>query len=131
MIITTCSKATNNVIKIVLLWSKSYFLPLFKTNLLIHRSSPPEVLLGKGVLKLCSKFTGEQPRRSAVSIKLAASEFKEIWETFHVALCNLTPWICNKINLFIILIIKSFISKKEDKFDLQTAWWEIILMYAN
>ena len=26
-----------------------------------HRSSPPEVSLGKVVLKVCSKFTGEQP----------------------------------------------------------------------
>ena len=30
----------------------------------------PEVFLGKGVLKICSKFTGEHPYRSAISIKL-------------------------------------------------------------
>ena len=30
----------------------------------------PEVFLGKGVLKLCSKFTGEHPCQSAISIKL-------------------------------------------------------------
>ena len=34
------------------------------------RSSPPEVLLRRGVLKICSKFTGEHPCRSAISIKL-------------------------------------------------------------
>ena len=34
------------------------------------RSSPSEVLLGKGVLKICIKFTGERPCRSAISIKL-------------------------------------------------------------
>ena len=34
------------------------------------RSSHSEVLLGKGVLKICSKFTGEHPCRSAISIKL-------------------------------------------------------------
>ena len=34
------------------------------------KSSHPEVFLGKGVLKICSKFTGEQPCRSAVSIEL-------------------------------------------------------------
>ena len=28
--------------------------------------SPPEVFLGKGVLKLCSKFTGNQPCRSVI-----------------------------------------------------------------
>ena len=57
---------------------KPYFLLLFKINLSIHRSSPPEMFLGKGVLKICSKCTGEQTCRSAISIKLAASEFKEI-----------------------------------------------------
>ena len=33
------------------------------------RSSHPEVFLRKGVLKICSKLTGEHPRRSAISIK--------------------------------------------------------------
>ena len=32
------------------------------------RSSPPEVFLGKGVLKICSKFTGKHPSRSVISI---------------------------------------------------------------
>ena len=34
------------------------------------RSSQPEVFLGKGVLKICSKFTGEHLCQSAISIKL-------------------------------------------------------------
>ena len=34
------------------------------------RSSPPEVFLGKGVLKICNKFTEEHPCRSVISIKL-------------------------------------------------------------
>ena len=34
------------------------------------RSSRSEVFLGKGVLKIWSKFTGEHPYRSAISIKL-------------------------------------------------------------
>ena len=33
----------------------------------MFRSSHPEVFLGKGVLKICSKFTGEHPCRSAIS----------------------------------------------------------------
>ena len=37
------------------------------------RSSRPEVFLGKGVLKICSKFTGEHPCRSVISIKLQSS----------------------------------------------------------
>ena len=34
------------------------------------RSSRPDVLLRKGVLKICSKFTGQHPYRSAISMKL-------------------------------------------------------------
>ena len=30
-------------------------------TLLKNRSSPPGVFLGKGVLKICNKFTGEHP----------------------------------------------------------------------
>ena len=42
----------------------------FKHLLTKDRSSHPEVFLGKGVLKICSKFTGEHPYRSVISIKL-------------------------------------------------------------
>ena len=41
------------------------------------RSSRPELFLEKGVLKTCSKFTGQHPLRSAISIKLL-SNFIEI-----------------------------------------------------
>ena len=34
------------------------------------RSSRPDVFVEKGILKTCSKFTGEHPCRSAISIKL-------------------------------------------------------------
>ena len=36
----------------------------------MNRSSPLDVSLGKDVLKICSKFTGEHPCRSEISIKL-------------------------------------------------------------
>ena len=36
----------------------------------MFRSSDPEVFLGKGVLKIFRKFTGEQQCRSVISIKL-------------------------------------------------------------
>ena len=39
-------------------------------NAVMHRSSPPDVFLGKVVLKICRKFTGEHPCRSAISKKL-------------------------------------------------------------
>ena len=37
------------------------------------RNSHSEVFQGKGVLKTCSKFTGEHPGRSAISIKLQSN----------------------------------------------------------
>ena len=39
----------------------------------IYRSSRPEVFLEKGILKICSKFTGGHPCRSVISIKLQNS----------------------------------------------------------
>ena len=39
----------------------------------IFRSSLPELFLGKVVLKICSKFTGEQPWWISISIKLQSS----------------------------------------------------------
>ena len=36
----------------------------------ITRSSHPEVYLGKGIMKICCKFTAEHPCRSVISIKL-------------------------------------------------------------
>ena len=33
----------------------------YQLLLTVSRSSPSEVFLGKGVLKICSKFTGEHP----------------------------------------------------------------------
>ena len=35
-----------------------------------YRSSRPEVFVGKGALKIRSKFTGEHPCGNAISIKL-------------------------------------------------------------
>ena len=40
------------------------------------RSSPSEVFLGKGVLKLCRKFTGKHPCRSVISIKLLCNSIE-------------------------------------------------------
>ena len=37
------------------------------------RSNHPEVFVGKGVLKMCSKFTGEYPCQSVISIKLQSN----------------------------------------------------------
>ena len=42
----------------------------FFAKIVIFRSSPPEVFLGKVVLIICSKYTGKHPCRSVISIKL-------------------------------------------------------------
>ena len=46
-------------------------------NWMFYGSSRPEVFLKKGMLKICRKFTGENPCRSVISIKLQSS-FSEI-----------------------------------------------------
>ena len=35
---------------------------------IVFRGSRPGMFLGKGILKICSKFTGEHPCRSAISV---------------------------------------------------------------
>ena len=40
------------------------------------RSSPPEVISGKYIMKICSKFAGENPCRSAISIKFLCNFFE-------------------------------------------------------
>ena len=45
----------------------------YNSKILNFRSSHRKVLLEKGVLKICSKFTEEHPYRSAISIKLQSN----------------------------------------------------------
>ena len=59
------------------------------------RSSRPEVFLGKGILEICSKFTGEHPCPSVISVKLLRS-LKTIFpsksSTFFVKGCDKWSW---------------------------------------
>ena len=48
-------------------------LGVIRTEHLFTRSIHPEVFLEKGVLKIYSKFAGEHPWRSAISINLHIS----------------------------------------------------------
>ena len=50
------------------------------------KSSPLEMFLGKAVLKLCNKFTGEHPCKSLISIKLQSKfcKFQNIFLWEHV-----------------------------------------------
>ena len=68
--VTACSSLLHSLI----IMGQDHFLAY---KLIFFRSSPPEVFLGKGVLKICSKFTGEHPGWKAISIKLQ-SHFIEI-----------------------------------------------------
>ena len=43
------------------------------TDSTFSRSSHPEVILVKGVLKICSRFTGDHPCRSVISIKFQSN----------------------------------------------------------
>ena len=52
------------------------------------RSNSPEVLLGKGVLKICSRFTRGHLCRSVISIKV-------FWDFFEIALRHG----CSPVNL--------------------------------
>ena len=47
--------------------SKDYFWVVASSG---FRSNPPELFLGKGVLDICSKFTGQHPCWNVISIKL-------------------------------------------------------------
>ena len=54
-----------------------------------YRNRPPKVFLGKGVLKLCSKFTREHPCRSVISINL-------LW----ISYCNCNCCPVNLLHIF-------------------------------
>ena len=44
------------------------------------------MFLGKGLLKICSKFTGEHPCRSAISINLESKSIQiTLWHGCHLA----------------------------------------------
>ena len=77
----------------------------------VFRSSHPEVFLREGALKICSKFTGEHPCRSVISIKLQ-SNFIEI--TFRHG--------CSPVNL--LHIFRTPLPKN-------TSGWTLLSLAAN
>ena len=47
------------------------FLEVYVISLRLRKeSNPPKVFSGKGVMKICSKFAGEQLCRNVISVKL-------------------------------------------------------------
>ena len=65
----------------------------------IINKQPSSSVLGKGVLKICSKFTGKHPRQSVISIKMQ-SNFTEI--TLHLGCFPV-----NVLNIFGTLLFKN------------------------
>ena len=57
-------------IRLVIIISGTYTNQSQSWKIIICRSSLPEVFLRKGILKLCTEFTGEHSCRKAISIKL-------------------------------------------------------------
>ena len=74
---STYQKITNRIIKAGIQVENAYLMNVIVTHVPTLRSSLPEVFLRKSVLKMCSKFTGEHPCWSLISIKLQ-SNFIEI-----------------------------------------------------
>ena len=68
-------------------WVRTQQFKKHQFHLVLDRSSHPEVFLGKGVLKICSKFTGEHRCRSVISIKLLCN-FIEIVFQYGCSLAN-------------------------------------------
>ena len=58
------------------------------------RSNPPEVFLGTGVMKICSKFTGEHPCGSAISITLLCNFIETALQTmftsYRIGFCSIS-----------------------------------------
>ena len=70
-------------------YSPSTIRNLYETNKTLYRSSRPEVFLKKGVLKICSKFTGEHPCRSVISIKFFFSDnMQQIYKRIPMPKCD-------------------------------------------
>ena len=79
---------------------------LQQQSLKLFTSSRPEVFLRKAVLKICSKFTGEHPCRSVISVKLQ-SNFIEITLRYG----------CSPVHL--LYIFRAHFSRN-------TSWWLLL-----
>ena len=96
------------------------------------RSSRPEVFLRKGVLKICSKFTGEHPCRTAISIKLLCNLFKS-----YFGMCVLLHICCifqnnfSKEDLWIAASGGVFKFMKNDHFLVSLAAWVLFLKFLG
>ena len=116
----------------IVIWN--YFIK-YRQTLTLLRSSPPEAFLGKCVLKICSKFIGEHPYRSLVSIKLQ-SNFIEIKLWYGCFLVNLllvfrTSFPMNTSRWLLLIVAELRLlrwNKEQHWFEIG---WQIFLIFIN
>ena len=101
LVYVTMKCDTHSCIKSKIMWM----------NRQVMRSSYPEVFLGKRVLKICSKFTGEHPCRSPISIKL---------------LCNFIE-IALRHGCSPVILLHIF----RTHFPRDTSWWLLLVLVFN
>ena len=96
-----------------------------------YRSSPSELFLGKGVLKICSKFTGEHPCRSAISIKLQRCSPVNLLHIFRTPFPkNTYGWLLLEEFLYLITLYKQKFLIQPKIFNSKRHFWnELWLKY--
>ena len=87
---------------------------LKKRTSVFSRSSHQEVFQGKGVLKICSKFTEEHSCRSTISIKLHEMTLRHGWSPVNLLLISRWPFFKNTSGwLLLIFFFSTLIYEQE------------------
>ena len=90
MMLLNCFKQNTAISGVYLTYSQHSQHLAYQTK----RSNHPEVFLGKAILKIYSKFTGEHPHRRVISVKLQ-SKFIEITPLAWVFSCKFAAYFQN------------------------------------
>ena len=106
-------------------WDQPYFI----------RGSHHKVLLRKGALKICSKFTGEHPCRSAISVKLLCN-FIEITLPHECSPVNLlhifrTNFLKNTPGWLLLFFYKLSLIFPKLKFKLEHSFSQFIVRFLD
>ena len=91
-----------------------------------NRSSCPELCLRKGVLKICSEFTGEHPWRSTISIKLLEITLRHGCSPTNLLHIFRTPANLLKSHFGVGVLFCKFAAKKQENFKFAYTLVEII-----
>ena len=96
----------------------------------MFRSSHPEVFLGKGVLIICGKFTGEHPCWSAIWIKLQIT-FRHGCSPVNLLHIFRTPFVKNTSRRFFWMFQILIISRIKQRSFLWSYWFFFQLNYLH